>query len=123
MAANHLQGSLNLLGQGSTPLVSPRLPTGLEPRLGVAWGDFHQGAGSNLRALFARGAAKGFLSPRYFRDCWVERRLPWQALVAAALWHIVFIIMPFPQGIFAPRKNMGVENFQLTWSGPIQDLP
>jgi TonB family protein len=123
MTANHVHGALNLLGQGSTPLVSPRLPTGLEPRLGVAWGDFHQGAASNLRALFARGAAKGFLSPGYFRDCWVERRLPWQALVAAALWHIVFIIMPFPQGIFAPRKNMGVENFQLTWSGPIQDLP
>jgi len=123
MTANHLHGSLNLLGQASTPLVSPRLPSGLQPRLGVAWGDFHQGIGSSIRALFARGAAKGFLSAGYFKDCWIERRVPRRALVAAALWHVAFIAMPFPQDAFAPKKNTGLENFQLTWSGPIQDLP
>jgi TonB family protein len=123
MTANHLHGALNLLGQTSIPLVSPRLPAGLEPRLGVAWGDFHQGIGSSVRALFARGAAKGFLSSGYFKDCWIERRLPRRALVAAALWHIAFIAMPFPEGTFNPKKNPAFDNFQLTWSGPIQDLP
>ncbi len=123
MTANHLHGALNLLGQTSTPLVSPRLPGGLEPQLGVAWGDFHQGIGSSVRALFARGAAKGFLSAGYFKDCWIERRLPRRALVAAALWHIAFIAMPFPEGTFNPKKNPAFDNFQLTWSGPIQDLP
>jgi TonB family protein len=125
MTANHLHSSLNLLGQSSalTPLVSPRLPSGMEPRLGVAWGDFHQGVGSSVRALFARGAAKGFLSAGYFKDCWIERRVPRRALVAAALWHVAFIALPFPQGAFAPKKVTGLENFQLTWSGPIQDLP
>jgi TonB family protein len=123
MTANHLHGALNLLGQTSIPLVSPRLPSGLEPRLAVAWGDFHQGVGSSVRALFARGAAKGFLSAGYFKDCWIERRVPRRALVAAALWHIAFIAMPFPQGTFAPKKVTGLANFQLTWSGPIQDLP
>jgi TonB family protein len=123
MTANHLHGALNLLGQTSIPLVSPRLPSGQEPRLGVAWGDFHQGIASSVRALFARGAAKGFLSAGYFKDCWIERRVPRRALVAAALWHIAFIAMPFPQGAFAPRKNAALDNFQLTWSGPIQDLP
>jgi TonB family protein len=91
--------------------------------LGVAWGDFHQGIGSSVRALFARGAAKGFLSSGYFKDCWIERRLPRRALVAAALWHIAFIAMPFPEGTFNPKKNPAFDNFQLTWSGPIQDLP
>jgi TonB family protein len=123
MTANHLHGALNLLGQTSVPLVSPRLPQGQEPRLGVAWGDFHQGMGSSVSALFARGAAKGFLSAGYFKDCWVERRVPRRALVAAALWHVAFIAMPFPQGTFEPKKNAALDNFQLTWSGPIQDLP
>jgi TonB family protein len=123
MTANHLHGALNLLGQTSIPLVSPRLPVGAEPQLGVAWGDFHQGIGSSVRALFARGAAKGFLSSGYFKDCWIERRLPRRALVAAALWHIAFIAMPFPEGTFNPKKNSAFDNFQLTWSGPIQDLP
>jgi TonB family protein len=123
MASNYLNGSLNLLGQNSLPLVSPRLPQGLEPQFGVAWGDFHQGLGSSVRALFARGASKGFLGAGYFKDCWIERRVPRRALVAAALWHIAFIAMPFPQGTFAPKKNTGIENFQLTWSGPIEDLP
>jgi TonB family protein len=123
MTANHLHGALNLLGQTSVPLVSPRLQGALEPRLGVAWGDFHQGIGSSVRALFARGAAKGFLSSGYFKDCWIERRLPRRALVAAALWHIAFIAMPFPEGTFNPKKNPAFDNFQLTWSGPIQDLP
>src|ERR1700729_702542 len=123
MTANHLHGALNLLGQTSVPLVSPRLPGRLEPQLGVAWGDFHQGIGSSARTLFARGAAKGFLSSGYFKDCWIERRLPRRALVAAALWHIAFIAMPFPEGTFNPKKNPAFDNFQLTWSGPIQDLP
>jgi TonB family protein len=123
MTANHLHGALNLLGQTSIPLVSPRLPAGSEPQLGVAWGDFHQGIGSSVRALFTRGAARGFLSSGYFKDCWIERRLPRRALVAAALWHIAFIAMPFPEGTFNPKKNPAFDNFQLTWSGPIQDLP
>jgi TonB family protein len=123
MASNYLNGSLNLLGQNSLPLVSPRLPQGQEPQFGVAWGDFHQGLGSSVRALFTRGASRGFLSAGYFKDCWIERRIPRRALVAAALWHIAFIAMPLPQGTFAPKKVTGLENFQLTWSGPIQDLP
>jgi TonB family protein len=124
MTANHLHGALNLLGQVSTPLVSPRLASGeQEPRLGVAWGDFHQGIGSSVRTLFTRGAAKEFLSGGYFKDCWIERRLPRRALVAAALWHIAFVALPFPEGALNPKKNPTLDNFQLTWSGPVQDLP
>jgi TonB family protein len=125
MTSNQIRGAWNLLGQGggAAPLVSPRLPGAMEPRLEVAWGDFHQGVGSGVRAFFARGAAKGFVSRGFFKDCWIDSRWPQRAIVAALLWHLAFLAMPFPQGAFAPKKVTGLENFQLTWSGPIQDLP
>src|SRR5580698_1229292 len=126
MSLTQANGALNLLGQAATemPLVAPRLPAGSEgPRLDVAWGDFHQGVGSSVRALVARGGAKGFLSGGFFKDCWIESRWPRRAIVAALLWHVAFLAMPFPKGIMEPKKVSGLENFQLTWSGPIQDLP
>ncbi|HEY2821669.1 MAG TPA: energy transducer TonB [Candidatus Acidoferrum sp.] len=126
MSLTHINGALNLLGQAETamPLVAPRLPAGAEgPRLDVGWGEFHQGVGSNVQTLFARGAAKRFLSGGFFKDCWIESRWPRRAIVAALLWHVAFLAMPFPKGALGPKKVSGLENFQLTWSGPIQDLP
>jgi TonB family protein len=125
MTSDRLQGALNLLGQTpSTPLVSPSLSGDLEPRLDVCWGDFHQGIFSSVRALFARATSKEFLSGGFFKDCWIERRVPRRALVAAALWHIAFVVLPpFPGLSMTPRRNPALDNFQLTWSGPIEDLP
>jgi TonB family protein len=124
MATTYLRGALNLLGQGSVPLVSPTLPGHLEPQLEVSWGAFHQGVGSSVRALFARASktAEG-LNGSFFKDSWIERRMPRRALVAAALWHVVFVALPFPGLTVTPRRNPAFDNFQLTWSGPIQDLP
>src|SRR3984957_6052978 len=116
MSLTQGNGALNLVGQAATaaPLVAPRLPAGSEgPRLDVGWGDFHQGVGSSVRALVARGGAKGFLSGGFFKGCWIESRWPRRA----------FLAMPFPKGMMEPKKVSGLENFQLTWSGPIQDLP
>jgi TonB family protein len=126
MSLTQANGALNLLGQAATsvPLVAPRLPAGAEgPRLDVGWGEFHQGVGSNVQTLFSRGVAKGFLSAGFFKDCWIESRWPRRAIVAALLWHVAFLAMPFPKGALGPKKVTGLENFQLTWSGPIQDLP
>jgi TonB family protein len=126
MSLSSANGALNLLGQAATavPLVAPRLPAGSEgPRLDVGWGEFHQGVGSSARALVARGGVKGFASAGFFKDCWIESRWPRRAIVAALLWHVAFLAMPFPQGALQPKKVSGLENFQLTWSGPIQDLP
>jgi TonB family protein len=126
MSLSQANGALNLLGQApvSVPLVAPRLPAGAEgPRLDVAWGDFHQGVGSSVRAVLARDGVKGFFSGGFFKDCWIESRWPRRAIVAALLWHVAFLAMPFPNGALGPKKVTGLENFQLTWSGPIQDLP
>jgi TonB family protein len=126
MSLSSANGALNLLGQAAVTaqLVAPRLPAGGEgPRLSVAWGDFHQGVGSSVRALAARGGVKGFASGGFFKDCWIESRWPRRAIVAALLWHVAFLAMPFPKGMMEPKKVSGLENFKLTWSGPIQDLP
>ena len=124
MAANYLQGGLNLLGQASTPLVSPKLPGQLEPQLEVPWGAFRQGVGSSVLALFARaGVSKDARKSGFFKDAWIERRIPRRALVAAALWHVVFVAVPFPGLTVTPRRNPALDNFQLTWSGPAEDFP
>jgi TonB family protein len=119
------EGALNLLGQAWSPLVTRNLPAGSEPRLDVSWGAFHQGVGSSLRVLMARTGLTGAATRNtFFKDCWIERRIPRRAIVAAALWHFAFIVLPpIPGFWFSPRKNTSLDNFQLSWSGPIEDLP
>ena len=124
MASDYFQGALNLLGQADPTPPSPDLPGHpAGPQLDVQWGDFHQGFGSSVRALFTRGAAKDFAGSNFFRDCWIESRIPRRAVLAAALWHVVFVAMPFPDIFQAPRRNPALQNVELTWSGPINDLP
>jgi TonB family protein len=124
MASDRFQGRLNLLGQAATPPIVPFVSGPLEPQLDVPWGAFHQGIGSSVRALFVRSdAAKDAPTESFFKDSWIRRRIPGRALVAAALWHVVFFTMPFPEVHMTPRKNPAFANVELTWSGPINDLP
>ncbi len=123
MSLDGLMGAFDLLGQAEKPAASVRLAGEQEPQLEVAWGGFHQSLGSSLRALLADPWAPGkFLGGDYFKDCWIERRIPRRAVMAAALWHLAFLILPFPQ-LSAGRRNPAFENTELTWSGPIDDLP
>jgi TonB family protein len=116
--------ALDLLGQASAPAAPVRLRTGHVPKLEIAWGSFHPGAASSAKTLlFETRAPKDFLGDNYFRDCWVQKRVPKRAVLAAALWHIVFVIFPFPQLPAIAKHNTAFENSQLTWSGPINDLP
>jgi TonB family protein len=124
MSVNRVITAFDLLGQCSKPAGSVRLRTGTGPKLDVAWGSFHQGIGSSLGAIFTRSnASKTLLGGSFFKECWIERRIPRRALVAAALWHFVFIVMPFPQLPAAPRRFSAFDNTELTWSGPINDFP
>jgi TonB family protein len=103
----------------------PALAGEAEPQLNVPWGDFRQSAASSVRTLFTRARLAGsHLGENFFKDSRIERRIPRQALVAAALWHIAFVLLPPIPGLsMTPRRNKSLENFQLTWSGPIEDLP
>jgi len=115
---------LDLLGQATKPAAPVRLETGISPKLDVAWGSFHQGIGSSIAAVLTRARVpKNFLASSFFEDSWVERRIPRRALVAAALWHFVFIVMPSPQLPATARHFYTFENTELTWSGPIHDFP
>lgn len=101
-----------------------RLPEGRPPQLDIAWGSFHQGIGSSLRVILSKwpvpkkSAIEGF-----FRYCWIEGKLPRRAIIAAALWHIVFFVLPYPSLPARARHHPAFDNVELSWSGPINDLP
>jgi TonB family protein len=129
MSLGQVNSGFNLLGQGAATAarmapIRPPAPLLIEPKLDVRWGDFHQGFFSSVRAFFAGPfTARKFLAGDYFRDCWVERRIPKRAVLAAALWHLVFLIAPFSWLAAVVRHNAAFDNTQLTWSGPIEDFP
>lgn len=125
MSANQVINAFDLLGQ--TPprrrsLPWQQLPSSCAPQLQVAWGSFRQSFFSSLRASLALAPRK-FSGGEFFRDCWVGRRIPARAVIAAALWHIVFLVFPLPKVQLSPRRNPAFDNTELTWSGPIDDLP
>src|SRR5437660_8862069 len=115
MSLNHVSNALNLLGQATKPAASPvRLETGEGPKLNVAWGSFHQGIGSSIAAVLTwTRVPKNFLVGSFFKECWVERKVPRRAIVAAALWHIVFIVMPSPRLPAAARHFSTFDNTEL----------
>lgn len=124
MSFGRAGNSLSLLTQEAPPVAPPSVQSGPDLQLDVRWGSFHQSFGSSVRALVTGPvASKKFLNKGFFRDCRIDGRIPRRAIVAAALWHIVFLAMPWPQLPARPRNNPAFENFQLTWSGPINDLP
>jgi TonB family protein len=116
--------ALDLLGQAETLAAPVRLPTGDGPKLEISWGSFHQGIGSSITALLRRSRVPKNLSiPDFFKECWIERQIPRRAVFAAALWHIFFLIMPVLQFSVPVRHYSAFDNTELTWSGPINDLP
>jgi periplasmic protein TonB len=113
----------------ATPAAEPA-STDLEPKLAIGWGDFHQGAGRNLWTLLAPPYGRG---PRgedgqpvqcpYLRDTRVEGRVPVRASIAAALWHVAILALPISLFTGLPHRNPTFQNVEITWKGPIDDLP
>ena len=126
MEFHRIQNAIDLFGSvppGAPPEPPRDLPLQLEPKLAIAWGEFHQGLASSLGVLLGGPfGAKDFLKGAIFSESWVEGRVPKRAVVAAALWHLAFVVLPTPQ-FSGPRKNPAFENTELTWSGPIEDFP
>jgi TonB family protein len=129
MSLGQVNSGFNLLGQATAarmaPIpIPPPPPVIIEPKLEVPWGDFHSSPASSLRTLFSGPFTAGkFLAGDYFRDCWVERRIPKRAVLAAALWHMVFLISPFSLLPTTVGHNSAFDNTQLTWSSPVEDFP
>ncbi|MGB8477013.1 MAG: hypothetical protein WCE61_23285, partial [Candidatus Acidiferrum sp.] len=134
MSLGQVNSGLNLLGQGGAATAARMAPIpappsapeaiAVEPKLGIAWGDFHQGVASSVRTLLSWPLIpKNLLGADYFKECWIERRMPWRAVFAAALWHVVFFLSPFSLFNTALPHNSAFDNTQITWSGPVQDFP
>jgi protein TonB len=129
MSLGQVNSGYNILGQGAATAarmapIRPPAPIAFEPKLDVPWGDFRQSLWSSLRTLVSGPFTVGkFLGGDYFRDCWVERRIPKRAVLAAALWHVVFLVAPFSLLTAVVRLNSAFDNTRLTWSGPIEDFP
>lgn len=117
--------AFDLLGQAvpanAAPPAALPLACGKAPTLAVGWGDFRQSLWSSFRASLA-WTPKRSLS-NFFSNSLVEPGFPSRAVVAAALWHLVFLVMPFPRLSIAPPKTHAFDDTELTWSGPIEDLP
>ncbi len=134
MSLGQVNGGYNLLGQNGAATAARMAPIpeppptpeviAVEPKLDVRWGDFHQGLASNVRTLLSWPLVpKNLLGTGYFKECWIERRIPWRAVVAAALWHVVFFVSPFSLFNTTLPHNSAFDNAELTWSGPIEDFP
>jgi len=124
MSFGQASSSLSLLGQQGALITRDAPPSTVGPQFEIRWNSFHQSLGSSIHALLTGPTpGKKFISRNFFRDCSVEGRIPRAAVIAAALWHIVFLLAPWPDLPATPRKNPALENFQLTWSGPINDFP
>ena len=135
MEFQSIQNAINLLGPAPPPPPPRRedanreiggpeqQPGGGEPKFEIAWGGFHQGFWSSVFALFGPAAAKNFPGASPFRDSWVDGRVPKRAVIAAALWHAAFLALPFSLLTGMPHTNPLLQNVQLSWAGPIDDLP
>jgi TonB family protein len=114
----------DLLGQNEIYPIPVHIGGGGEPKLSIAWNSFHQNFFSELLAFFQwTRLAKGADGADVFRDCRVQRSIPARAIFAAALWHIVFFVVPWPELPAAAKRNSAFDGTELTWSGPIDDLP
>jgi TonB family protein len=114
----------DLLGQAEFYPPHILLPGTLEPKLEIAWGSFHQNFFSNIPVFFRRTRLTGAVPLVYvLRDCHVEHPAPRRAILLAALLQILLFVIPWPDLPVSAKRNSAFDNTQLTWSGPIDDLP
>jgi TonB family protein len=124
MSLHQVHSAFNLLGQVQEPAEAVRLPGPAQPTLQVAWGAFRQSAGSNFAAIFSGPTyARGYVYKGFFKDGWIEGRVPRLALLIALLLHVALLLTPFPRSLTAIRRNPAFDNVELAWSGPVNDLP
>ena len=114
----------DLLGQAELYPPHIVLPGTLEPKLDIAWDSFHQNFFSNIPVFFQRTRMTGAVPLVYvLRDCRVEHPAPSRAILLAALLQILLLLIPWPDLPLSAKHNSAFDNTQLTWSGPIDDLP
>jgi protein TonB len=113
-----------LLGQTELYTYPVRLPGAIEPKLDIAWNSFHSNFLSGIPVFFRPVKIDRNAPPsEVFPDTNVPNRLPLIGFLLAALLHAAFFVIPWPNIPITPRVNHAFDDTQLTWSGPINDLP
>ncbi len=114
----------DLLGQNELYVYPVRLGGSMEPKLNIAWNSFHSNFFSGIPVFFERARIDKDAPPStVFPDVTIESRIPIYAIFLAAVLHISFFLAPWPDFAVTPPPNHAFDNTQLTWSGPIDDLP
>ncbi len=97
------------------------------PRLEVLW---QRGASrrmwENLGSLLSGPPApKEFEEGSNFRGCYLQGRAPRRHVITSLLWHAILIVflIQFGRFLWVPTNVAAMPDFELTFSGPIQDLP
>jgi TonB family protein len=114
----------DLLGQTEMYVYPVHLGGSMQPKLEIAWNSFHSNFLSGIPVFFRRTRLNKAAPPsQVFPEVTMERRFPFQAIVAAALLHLAFFMLPWADFAVTPPSNHTFDNTQLVWSGPINDLP
>lgn len=114
----------DLLGQAELYPPHITMPGEVTPRLEIAWDSFHQNFFTNMPVFFQRAHLSSALPLTYvLRDTRVEGRFPGKTILAAAAIHAAVLPLLWAGVSLAPERNAALENAELTWSGPIDDLP
>jgi len=124
MATSFYSNPFDLLGQTEAARSSTDLPGAVEPRFAIDWSSFHQNFFSSIPVLFQRvPAEEGQPALKIFRqDSLLGGMERWTFLMAALL-HVILFQLPWSPFSSVPRHNPAFDNTQLTWSGPVEDLP
>ncbi len=99
----------------------------LGPRLDVPW---QRGAANrlwdNFCSLYAEPPGPHqFEEGENFRGCYITGSVPRRSIFTSFVWHALaaFFLIQFGSFLWTPLHVAAMPDFNLTWSGPIEDLP
>ncbi len=124
MATAFHPNPFDLLGQTEMYVYPVHLSGKVQPKLDIAWDSFHSNFLSSIPAFFQRTKLDKNAPPsEIFPDVTVERRLPLIGVLAAVALHAALFLLPWRYIPVTPPRTHAFDDTQLTWSGPINDLP
>jgi TonB family protein len=99
----------------------------LAPRLAIPWqrGTANRVWENFCSVYFLPPAPREFVEGDNFRGCSIEGRVPRRPIFTSFIWHAVtaILLIQFGSFLWTPLHVAAMPDFELTWSGPVEDLP